>query len=1155
MAQAALRLIFGSLIAVSLCLIEWGSHAQHAGAQRNAQNFPVEIIPSTMNGWSKPVFTADGRVVVLGNGNGAQLWDLEKNRLVRTFVGLTTINSIAALSPNGLQVAAGAGKTINIWNIATGQVEATIDLLMSRINSIVFSKDGTRLVYAGGTVGNQPKMVITEIGSRRIIKSFFSDADVETLDLSSDGTLIGFGDLHGVIRILDINGRPVRSLSHGHRVKDLAFSPSGKLLATGGDDGSAKIWDVASGKLLRTLSGHEGSLHLVLSVSWAPDGSKLATTDSVSLRIWNANTGVLESKTPFFDSTGRQAYVSLATYMPDGRSLLVDAYGVKKIDAETKKVLGEPNGASTYSQFIKGVEIVGDEVYFARGYPREIFSFNFSTHKSRNIFRASSEKEGWSYVSGSKDGRSFVGLDNDKLLFLNVESGKPPSVLMAGLKDCYVTAISPTGELAAAGDGSSAIVVETKTGRVIQRFKADTQFSAGPTELVFSPDGSVLVAAFIGNVIRVLQIPSGKVSSSVTLERYNTISFSPDSKSILVAGTERYNLAVDNRSVENLQIISRLRLPGEETSVKPAYFSPDGKLVIMGNFDGVLRLWDLARGTVVRTFRGHTGPISEVQFISSGRRIVSSANDGFKVWDTNTGELLVTYIISTSNDWLAITPEGFFDSSDNGSKVLSIVRGLEVFSIDQFYNRLHRPDLLQQKLAGDPLGKVRIAAAQLDLTKAVASGSAPSVRITSPRSSSTIDDGSATVEADFTDQGGGLGKVEWRVNGTTFGIDSVTSDVSGGKSISLRRTFALIPGDNRVEVVAYNAQGLVSSDPAVIMLNFPPQQASGPPQLHVVSVGVNDYWDSKLRLSFAVSDANSIGNGLKQAGQKLYEKVELTTMLDANVTSTNLDKLFEEISRRIRPQDVFVFFMSGHGKTVDGRFYFIPQDFRYSGEDSIVTNGIGQDQLQRWFAKISAQKSVLLFDTCESGALIGERIATRGMEDKTAIDLMTRAMGRTVLTATTDDKPAAEGYRGHGVFTYTLLAALQDGDSNGDGLIDVLELANFVDRQVPLLTYDAWKMRQVPQMKIVGSNFPLVSKTTLLPAANDDAVSVPIMATHVVIEKSTVRLTPDGLSRSVAELPAGAQVRVVETSNGWVLIAREGRRLGYIQVKSLATLQ
>lgn len=295
---------------------------------------------------------------------------------------------------------------------------------------------------------------------------------------------------------------------------------------------------------------------------------------------------------------------------------------------------------------------------------------------------------------------------------------------------------------------------------------------------------------------------------------------------------------------------------------------------------------------------------------------------------------------------------------------------------------------------------------------------------------------------------------------------------------------------------------------------------------------------------------------MRQAGGKLYQRVEVTTVLDADATEANLEKAFAELSKKVRAQDVFVFFMSGHGKTIDSRFYFIPQDFRYSGESSIVSRGIGQDRLQSWFAHIPAQKSILLFDACESGSLVGDRIALRGMEEKTAIDLLTRAMGRTVLTATTDKEPAAEGYRGHGVFTYTLLSALGEADNNGDGVIDVLEIADYVDKRVPVLTYDTWKVRQVPQMKIVGSNFPLVSKTALLPAVSDGPIAViPAKPTHVVIAPAQVRQTASETAPLIIQLTAGTQVRLIKSAGSWVLVARDGKRLGYVEAKAIAALQ
>ena len=238
----------------------------------------------------------------------------------------------------------------------------------------------------------------------------------------------------------------------------------------------------------------------------------------------------------------------------------------------------------------------------------------------------------------------------------------------------------------------------------------------------------MLAAAFIGNVIRVLDLSSGRILASATLDTFNTISFSPDSKSILVAGTQINTVAVDLRSSATLQPIRRLRLPNIGSITQPANFSPDGKLAIIGDFDGASRLWDLDRGTVAQTLHGHTGPITDVQFISAGRRIVSTSNDGLKIWDTSTGELLATNIISSPQDWLTITPEGFFDFSGKGLTALSIVRGLEVWPIDQFYQTLYRPDLVREKLSGDQRGLVREAASRLDLAKVLESGDAPQAR-------------------------------------------------------------------------------------------------------------------------------------------------------------------------------------------------------------------------------------------------------------------------------------------------------------------------------------------------------------------------------------------------------------------------------------------
>lgn len=426
------------------------------------------------------------------------------------------------------------------------------------------------------------------------------------------------------------------------------------------------------------------------------------------------------------------------------------------------------------------------------------------------------------------------------------------------------------------------------------------------------------------------------------------------------------------------------------------------------------------------------------------------------------------------------------------------------------------------------------------------------------------------VEVQITEQnGGGIGRIEWRVNGVTLGVESRGLErlpEAGGSSaqpsrppVVVKRTLALEPGENRIEVVAYNGRDLIASDPVQVVLKWDGEKSATPPRLHVLAVGVNDYYDSRLKLSYAVPDAKSLGEAMKQAGGSLYQSVDVTSVLDDKVTVDNLDQVFTDLGKKVHPRDVFVFFLAGHGKTVDGRYHFLPQNFRYEDETSIVKRGIDQERFQAWFAKIPARKSILLYDTCESGSLTGDRVQQRGIERVAALEKMTRAMGRTVLSASSDDAPALEGYRGHGVFTYALLDGLQAADTNGNGLIEVTELAAFVDQKVPDLSYQAFKMRQIPQMKIVGSSFPVVSKTSVLQVSDAATKSepVPTKPTHVVVSSSPVDVYVAAArgGAAVQQLAPGTTVTLIEGVNGWQLIAKDGKKIGYVEDTALLKLQ
>jgi hypothetical protein len=179
---------------------------------------------------------------------------------------------------------------------------------------------------------------------------------------------------------------------------------------------------------------------------------------------------------------------------------------------------------------------------------------------------------------------------------------------------------------------------------------------------------------------------------------------------------------------------------------------------------------------------------------------------------------------------------------------------------------------------------------------------------------------------------------------------------------------------------------------------------------------------------------------------------------DSGATAGELKRTIARIASEISPRDTFVLFAAAHGTSHNGRFYLIPQDYDGgTNPDALQQRAIGQDLLQDWVAnRIKAKKAILLLDTCESGALVGgySRSRTDVPASEAAIGRLHEATGRPVLTAAATGKPALEGYKGHGVFTWALLDALRNGDTNNNGTIELSELVAHVQALVPKISQE-----------------------------------------------------------------------------------------------------
>lgn len=1167
-------------------------------AQTTNKTASFEVVPPIGHSQeiSSTAISGDERILATAGGDGLiKVWEVQNARLLRTIQTYSpNFTKVISLSSGGDRLLGIANHSYKVWDTRTGREIVSLDGPNAPIyggagsDYVKLSASGNRVLAIGEKI-----IRIWDVNSGKPVSAFPNNASsVDAIQLSGDGSLAASGGPDGSIRIWDTTtGRETRTLSaHPDSVTVVRFTPAGGLFRSQSKS-ELKVWNAETGQLVWSHAIAERS-----SVLFAADWKQLVSVASNwTVQVWDAYTGTRQWA--FTREKDIGLFLDIA---PNKRDFMFAGNGVLSY-------LNPSNGQISRTVKFDG-EIIRSSKNLLIVRPNGGDTLQVRSRETGALLRTVGDQccRGQAVAISPSGARTATLAASGSVTLRDSRSGRPLGTCASGTDSIGGIDVSPNDRwIAATGKNNLIRICDAMSGETIQTIRQQDRVGE---KAVFAPNSDRILSRDEHGAATVWDIGSGRLIRSIAGSA-NVVAFTHDGKNVLT-GTENNQIHVwelmrgrevrnmrmrigpvlsmavsqDGRRIaagsivgiklfdaENGKELRKLEIGNRHEVVGALAFSRSESSTLAISYGSNIVLWNSDSGREVRKYNAGDGVVTALAFSDDGKRLLSAHDASVvKQWDPATGALLATFVSFSDDEWVTITPEGFFDASPNGAKQLSVVRGLQAYSIDQFYNQLYRPDLVREKLVGDPQGLVRESLAKLSLSRAVASGNAPQVTILAPAGAASVEGDQVVVDATIVDQGGGIGRIEWRVNGVTLGVEErgfgrVTeqggpgdlSPTSEPPSVKVSRSLGISPGENRIAVLAYNAAGLIASEPVEIVVSSVHGRELAPPRLHVLALGVNDYWDSALRLNFAVADARALSEALTQAGSKLFQKVEITNLVDDQVTISKLDHVFTELGEKIRPQDVFVFFLAGHGKTVDARFYFLPHEFRYSSENSFVELGIGQDQFQKWFSRIKAQKSVLLFDACESGSLVGERTARRGIEEKTAIDRLTRAMGRTMLTATTDSKPAIEGYRGHGAFTYSVLAALGEGDGNKDGVIDVTELAQYVDHTLPNLTYKAFKLRQVPQMSIVGSSFPIATSGAFLtpPVGILNGASVPTKPTHVVVSPAVARQGADPTSPVVVELGAGIQVVMIEAVQGWALVAKEGRKLGYVDLSALLELR
>lgn len=463
-----------------------------------------------------------------------------------------------------------------------------------------------------------------------------------------------------------------------------------------------------------------------------------------------------------------------------------------------------------------------------------------------------------------------------------------------------------------------------------------------------------------------------------------------------------------------------------------------------------------------------------VNLSADGRFVVTALGDGTLRWyDARNGnERLALFVHPDARRWVLFTPEGFFDAAPEADALIGYQlnqgpeREGQFIGSDQLAKVFYRADLLTRRLEGDE-GPLTDAVQRLgDVRAVLARGLPPVLQLLSP-AQVTQSGEDVVLQFQVTDQGGGIGPILYRINERE--IDGRPEGIPPVGSGQVSRRFSLAPGRHVISATAYNRDGKVESKPIAMVVERKASSVRG--DLYILAVGISKYRDNAFAkgVRFAAQDAEALVKALRLRAAKLYDNVYEHTLLDDNATLAAMEKALADFASRIRPIDAFVFFVAGHGTARDGQYHFIPADLIYENDDILVTRSFNQARIESNMKKINAERTVLVLDTCSSGAMAGRA----GPEDKVAIARLMSATGHAVLAAASSEQMALEqGEQGHGVFTYALLQGMAGAaDANQDDVVDIDELAAHVATSVPEITQRRWGFAQRPMRRTTGTTF------------------------------------------------------------------------------------
>ena len=454
---------------------------------------------------------------------------------------------------------------IHVWNATTGNHLFTLTGHTRWIKALAFSPDGKTL--ASGDEYRTIKLWNMDTATSHA--TFKAPDSFDALSFAPNGKLLASGG-HDGVRLWNATAKqqglrgkigqylPTLTLK-GHKddISTLAFSPDGKMLLSGSNDGTIRAWDTITGRQQFICPGHTSEIS---ELAASEERNALISVHSWKSQLlhWDINVGHHLSGY-YFKNKSPQAI------SPDAKTLTLKDWTATDTllwDISKKRIRAT----------LKGHEVPLSKM------PNFVFSLDGKRLASANEHQGIELIHVWNIPNQS---RSFL-----KRLFFSSKSISPQYTLEGHIDGVYALKFSPNGKILAT-------VHRNKVIRLWDVEAGSTRFTlTGHKQtiraLAFSPNGKILASGENYQTIYLWDVTTGQqLTNSQTETTANTLQFSPDGKTLIIGG---WNGKLHLLDAHTLRLLSTHI--GHTNWVNALMFSEDGKTLFSASRDGTILLWD-----------------------------------------------------------------------------------------------------------------------------------------------------------------------------------------------------------------------------------------------------------------------------------------------------------------------------------------------------------------------------------------------------------------------------------------------------------------------------------------------------------------------------------------------------------------------------------